>query len=321
VRRTGAGGVRGPGLVRVAQYRAAARQCGAARGAGGSGRASVHGGHLAAAAQGQTLFVATGDFGADDCQDKGEAGVNVLSTSPNVTAVGGTALNPGFDAAGAATGYVSEGVWNDLSGASGGGVSNFVVRPAFQDSANVPGSFRAVLDVSLLASPRNAGYVFVIGGQLGITGGTSASAPSWAGITALLEQAAAANGMGALNSQLYALAASQYSGSGPAVFHDITTGNNGFDGVIGFDAGPGYDAATGLGTPDVDAVVHAVAAPVCAGDCNGDHVVTVDELTSGVDIALGELPLSQCPAMDANGDGQGTVDELVQALDRALNGC
>ncbi|MFI5398372.1 MAG: hypothetical protein ACHQ9S_22780 [Candidatus Binatia bacterium] len=59
----------------------------------------------------------------------------------------------------------------------------------------------------------------------------------------------------------------------------------------------------------------------CVGDCNGDHQVTVDELLTGVGVALGNVPMDQCPAFDANGDGTVTIDELLAGVIDALNGC
>jgi hypothetical protein len=61
--------------------------------------------------------------------------------------------------------------------------------------------------------------------------------------------------------------------------------------------------------------------PSCAGDCNGDGTVTVNELITAVNIALGNAPVSTCPAVDTNGDGTVTVNELIQAVNSALNGC
>jgi hypothetical protein len=49
--------------------------------------------------------------------------------------------------------------------------------------------------------------------------------------------------------------------------------------------------------------------------------VTVDELITGVTIALGTASLDACPSFDTNGDGTVTIDELVAAANRALNGC
>jgi pseudomonalisin len=214
-----------------------------------------------AAAQGQTVFVATGDNGADDCGDGGKASVNVLATNPNVTAVGGTALTVGFDGNGNATGYLGETVWNDAEGASGGGVSVLVGKPAYQLAPGVPaGGMRNVPDVALLASPSTSGYVTVIGNQVTIVGGTSVATPNWAGIVALLNQAGPVEGSGALNTRLYALAQGQYAPGGSGPFHDIKAGNNSYDHVTGFSAGVGYDLCTGLGTPDVDLLVRAFAA-------------------------------------------------------------
>ena len=63
------------------------------------------------------------------------------------------------------------------------------------------------------------------------------------------------------------------------------------------------------------------ARPSCVGDCNGDHEVTIEELIKGVNIALGALPLSDCPSFDSSGDGTVTVDELIRGVNNALNGC
>lgn len=59
----------------------------------------------------------------------------------------------------------------------------------------------------------------------------------------------------------------------------------------------------------------------CVGDCNGDGAVTVDELLSMVNIALGNAPVGSCLAGDGNGDGQISVDEILTAVNNGLNGC
>jgi uncharacterized protein (TIGR03437 family) len=100
-----------------------------------------------------------------------------------------------------------------------------------------------------------------------IYGGTSAGAPSFAGLATLLNQYLVSNGaqpspgLGNINPQLYSLAR-----TAPAVFHDITTGNNIITvvcgarsrnctpGSFGFNAGAGYDQATGLGSVDAYAL-------------------------------------------------------------------
>src|SRR5690242_5095754 len=61
-------------------------------------------------------------------------------------------------------------------------------------------------------------------------------------------------------------------------------------------------------------------AQAVAGDCSGDGSVTVDELIIGVNIALGEAPLSSCPVFDVDGDGTVTIDELIAAVNLALSG-
>jgi hypothetical protein len=66
----------------------------------------------------------------------------------------------------------------------------------------------------------------------------------------------------------------------------------------------------------------AVDAETCSGDCNGDDVVTVNELLLAVNIAtMDSVPIALCPSADANGDGSVTIDEIVVAVDHALNGC
>ncbi len=65
----------------------------------------------------------------------------------------------------------------------------------------------------------------------------------------------------------------------------------------------------------------AVASSVCTGDCRGDGSVSIDELLTMVDVALGNLPVSACEAGDANGDGSVTVDEILAAVANALTSC
>jgi hypothetical protein len=61
--------------------------------------------------------------------------------------------------------------------------------------------------------------------------------------------------------------------------------------------------------------------PTCVGDCGGDGVVTVDELLTMVNIALGDTPASHCPAGDGNEDGAITIDEILAAVNNVLAGC
>ena len=59
----------------------------------------------------------------------------------------------------------------------------------------------------------------------------------------------------------------------------------------------------------------------CVGDCSGDGIVKVDELIKGVNIALGSLDLTECPAFDRNKDLVVKVDELIAGVNNALTGC
>jgi hypothetical protein len=62
-------------------------------------------------------------------------------------------------------------------------------------------------------------------------------------------------------------------------------------------------------------------ASTCPGDCNGDRVVSVNELVLGVDIALDLAPLADCPALDANDDGEAGIEDVVGAVGSAVDGC
>jgi hypothetical protein len=59
----------------------------------------------------------------------------------------------------------------------------------------------------------------------------------------------------------------------------------------------------------------------CAGDCNGNGSVAINELVSSVNISLGLAPVADCPACDTNHDGMVSVAELITAVNRALRGC
>ena len=65
----------------------------------------------------------------------------------------------------------------------------------------------------------------------------------------------------------------------------------------------------------------ASAGAQCVGDCNGDNQVTVDEVLTGVNLALGAASLTACTAFDSNQSGTVTVDEILVAVNNALDGC
>lgn len=191
-----------------------------------------------AGSMGITVCVACGDNGSTDGVTDGENHVDFPASSPNALACGGTRL------ASTANAISSEVVWNDLStneGATGGGVSDVFALPAWQKNAGVPPSAnankrvgRGVPDVAGDADP-STGYNILVDSQTGAIGGTSAVAPLWAALIALINQT---NGkpVGFVNPLLYQQASD---------FRDITSGDNG-----AYQAGTGWDACTGLGSPD-----------------------------------------------------------------------
>ncbi len=184
-----------------------------------------------AAALGVTITVAAGDNGSSDGATDGSDNVDFPASSPNVLGCGGTTLES------SGTTITSESVWNDgaSGGATGGGFSTTFAQPAYQSSLTGD-TGRGVPDVAGDADP-NTGYNIVVDGQQGVVGGTSAVAPLWAGLVALLNQQLNKR-LGFLNPGLYALPEPSNG------FNDITSGNNGT-----YSAGPGWDACTGLGSP------------------------------------------------------------------------
>lgn len=201
-----------------------------------------------AALLGITVCCAAGDSGSSDGVTDGEAHVDFPASSPNVLACGGTRLE---SSGGKIT---KEVVWNEGSteGATGGGVSESFPLPAYQANAGVPVSVnpshykgRGVPDVSGDADP-STGYDVRVDGKSAVFGGTSAVAPLWAALVALINQQAG-KPVGFLNPTLYQAAAEK-------ALHDITSGNNG-----AYAAGPGWDACTGLGSPDGRKLLTAVS--------------------------------------------------------------
>jgi len=77
---------------------------------------------------------------------------------------------------------------------------------------------------------------------------------------------------------------------------------------------------SGAATPTVTPTVTPLPAS-CAGDCNGDSSVAINELITGVNIALGSAAVSLCPSFDSSGDGGVAINELIAAVSHALNGC
>lgn len=201
-----------------------------------------------AAALGVTVTVAAGDDGSTDGVQDGLAHVDFPCSSPFALACGGTRLEL------TGTGGVqSEVVWNELprSGATGGGFSTMFALPTYQQGSNAStlSKMRGVPDVAGDADP-NTGYEVLVDGANEVIGGTSAVAPLWAGLVALINQQTGKT-VGFWNPSLYGQLANG--------FNDITDGNNGTQ-----TAAPGWDACTGLGTPDAKKLLLAFAGAVVA---------------------------------------------------------
>ena len=195
------------------------------------------------AAQGQTMFAASGDSGA--IASGKTLGVGDPASQPFVTGVGGTQL---FMSGGA---YDHETTWNSGSasgGAGGGGISSVWTQPSWQNgsvSNSTLGSvaMRNVPDVALHAN-SNRGYSIYSKGSWTIYGGTSCAAPIWAAFTALVNQERAKNNLGTLgfaNPLIYQIGESARYG---ADFFDIKDGSTN----LYYPAVAGRDDATGWGS-------------------------------------------------------------------------
>lgn len=198
------------------------------------------------AAQGQNYFTAAGD--------DAKWNSNIFfwpADDPFLTSVGGTDLTT----ASAGGAWASETAWSS----SGGGITpdKFAI-PSWQVAAaagctSCSQTLRNGPDIS-----ANSNYTFYVCADqtscsANLYGGTSFAAPMWAGFLALVNQQAVANGgstLGFINPALYDILAGSDYGTD---FHDITSGSNGFTATVG------YDLVTGVGSPNGQALVDALA--------------------------------------------------------------
>ena len=238
----------------------------------------------AAAAQGQSIFAASGDSGSAGCAfDQTSNGSHPFTgvsagdpgSQPFVTSVGGTTLTINSST----SVYNHEVAWNNppsgqySGGASGGGISKFWTAPAWQSAPNVNNSdssavpcsapsghiCRETPDVSLHADPTNGYLIYCTATQAGCDpvrpwnsiGGTSAAAPMWAAMMAMANEMSVRQGgfnLGFANPLLYQVAndPTRYANS----FHDITSGNDDYNNLNGgkYPSLSNYDMATGLGS-------------------------------------------------------------------------
>jgi kumamolisin len=203
----------------------------------GAGITSISNALAEAAVVGVSVFASSGDSGAQN-----PAQVLYPASDPWLTACGGTTVS---NVSGLS---FTQAVW----GGSGGGVSGHFPLPYWQSWAGVPTSVnpaghvgRGVPDVAGNADPAS-GYMLILNGATtGPIGGTSAVAPLYAGMVAVLN-AALGEPLGYLNYNLYSFA-------GPYVYRDIVSGNNG-----AYSAKVGWDACTGFGSVDATAMATAL---------------------------------------------------------------
>jgi kumamolisin len=217
-----------------------------------------------AAFKGVTVFSASGDAGAYDCQrsdlSSRTATVEFPSDSPWDLSVGGTVLSVRTDGS-----YLREVAWGDplSNGGGGGGFNPVESEPVWQRPVVTGDSTkrRALPDVAAAAAIGSP-WAVVIDNQLTPVWGTSAAAPFWAASMLLVNQYMQRQGAGPLcfaPTLLYHVAALHRA---PPPFHDVTLGSNRY-----YPAARGWDAATGLGSPDVwnlarDAVAYRKANPL-----------------------------------------------------------
>ncbi len=248
-----------------------------------------------AARKGISVFASSGDDGAFDqagyYQTLPYGGIESPSDDPFVTAVGGTSAYPstttgsyGFVVNGSVPGgspftpvgkttvsetYGYETAWSWLNdyaqrpgyaSATGGGFSSLFGQPAYQVGPGIPDSgVRAVPDVAWDADPHTG--VMIYGNNGGVIGwyefgGTSLGSPSWAGVTALLDQEVG-HGLGSLNPIFYSILnnPAEYS----KAFHQVTYGNNN-----GYSAQAGWNPNTGIGTPNVGELADVISSIVAS---------------------------------------------------------
>jgi subtilase family serine protease len=205
-------------------------------------------------AQGQTFSISTGDSGANECGHGKGTTPSWPANSQYVIAAAGTTLNA------STTTWASETEW----ASSGGSESTYEPKPTWQTLWS--GTHRGVADIAFDADP-NSGSKIIVNGALAQYGGTSLSAPLFAGVWARVLQA---NGkyFGFAGPVIYALPA--------ADFHDITTGDNG-----GGNIGVGYDLESGRGSMIISSVLADITAN---GLGNHPPVATFSYVADGLSV-------------------------------------
>ncbi|MBB6248407.1 PKD domain-containing protein [Rhodanobacter sp. A1T4] len=220
-----------------------------------------------AVAQGQTFSVATGDTGSNECAN-GTNTVGWPGNSQYVVAVGGTNLYT------TGTTYDSEAVWSTAEGAGGGGVSTFEAQPSWQKNvgANNGSNYRGMPDIALEAAPES-GSTIILHGSNAQYGGTSLASPLFVGVWA--RTLATKSSLGFAAPLIYADAAKNYATD----FHDVTTGNNAWNGSPGETAAVGWDYASGFGSINI---ANFVANVTGGGSTGGTPTANFTDTISGL---------------------------------------
>lgn len=190
-------------------------------------------------AQGQTFSISSGDSGSKECGRRAGNQQSYPAVSPYVMAIGGTTLYTT-----GATTFLSEKTWK---GGGGGPSTTETAAPWQQSSGVLNGTARGVPDISFDADP-NSGSKIIVNGALAQYGGTSLSAPLFAGFWARI-MSASTKTLGFPDPSIY-----KYGGANAGLFHDVTTGSNG-----GFTAVAGWDYATGWGSVNIGALATFIA--------------------------------------------------------------
>ncbi|MEZ0065709.1 kumamolisin [Streptacidiphilus sp. MAP12-20] len=207
-----------------------------------AGLAGMDAAFYQAAVAGITVCAASGDNGSNDGVYDGQAHCDFPAADPYVLACGGTQLQ--LDGNGALRNEV---VWNNGNGwATGGGVSDRFPLPAWQPTAEIPHQVdsgmvgRGVPDLAGNADALVSPYEVVVDGTWMSVGGTSAVAPLYAGLMAVI---AASSGVqpGFLSPYLYQLM------NQPNIFFDVDSGSNTVPPAPGYSAIKGWDACSGIG--------------------------------------------------------------------------
>ncbi|HEU5400129.1 MAG TPA: Ig-like domain repeat protein [Terriglobales bacterium] len=247
------------------------------------------------AAQGQSIFVASGDDGAYD------AAISAYfypAEDAYVTAVGGTNLTTNFGSGP----WVAETAWNNSPYGSGGGISpDGIPIPSWQQGVATYSNggsiyFRNVPDVAMEADLDN--YYCAMGTCAGGVGGTSFAAPRWAGFMALINQQATeagtaqSGGLGFINPTIYSIGEGSNYG---ADLHDITSGNNDSDNQpVWYSATTGYDLVTGWGSPNGASLINTLAGALVPG-------FWLAESPASISVAQGSSVTSSISLTDAGG--------------------